>query len=386
MQTTITQISLEDIFLAYYDCRKNKRKKPGAREFEIDLEADLIRLWEDINKGNWQPGCSTVFIVKDPVVREIFAAPFRDRIVHHLVINKINPLFERVFINDSYSCRVGKGTHFGVARAEKYIRRYKNGYVLKLDIQGYFMNISRDILYNKLQTFINENYLQPDKEIILQLVEKIVKNDPTIGCVFNSPPEDWSALPRDKSLFHTAKNCGIPIGNLTSQIFANFYLNDLDHFVRSLSGMKFYGRYVDDCILVHTSGYYLKGIIPYIRGYLHNELGLTLHPKKIYLQPCCKGVKFLGCFIKPTHTVTNHRTIKNFKHRLFWANKLVVDHKPSKREVERFVSSVNSYLGIMKHYKTFEKRWMLLENHISTLWKKHIKVSIARFDKIVRRK
>ena len=124
------KIPIEDIFAAYYECRKNKRNKTGALQFEVDLEKNLVELWEEINSGTWEPRPSTVFIVEKPVIREIFAAAFRDRIIHHLVIGRLNSLFEKSFIYDSYSCRKGKGTHFGISRAVRFIRRTEPSWVL----------------------------------------------------------------------------------------------------------------------------------------------------------------------------------------------------------------------------------------------------------------
>ena len=152
------QIELQELFEAYYSCRKNKRNTTNALSFEIDYESKLIQLCNEINNGNYQIGKSIAFIVNKPVKREIFAADFRDRIVHHLLINKLNPLFEQEFINDSYGCRVNKGTHFGIKRVDQFIRKcsqnyIKDCYVLKLDIQGFFMHINKDILWEKLKIF-----------------------------------------------------------------------------------------------------------------------------------------------------------------------------------------------------------------------------------------
>jgi retron-type reverse transcriptase len=308
------KIPLEDIFAAYYECRKHKRKRSGALQFEVDLEKNLVELWQEINSGTWEPRPSTVFIVNKPVTREIFAASFRDRIIHHLVIGRLNPLFEKYFIYDSYSCRVGKGTHFGIARAERFMRSMtrnagRPAWVLKLDIRGYFMSINRSILYRKLSAFIDERYTAPDKNLIKDLCRIIIFNDPTQDCIRHSPRESWDDLPRDKSLFFSQEDCGLPIGNLTSQIFANFYLTGFDHFIKNGCGIRHYGRYVDDCVIVHHSRSFLKNLVQRIREYFAENLGLRLHPKKIYLQPCRHGVKFLGCFIKPSHTVVHYRTI-----------------------------------------------------------------------------
>ena len=139
---------------------------------------------------------------------------------------------------------------------------------------------------------------------------------------------------------------------------------------------------MDDFIIVNNSAEYLKQMITIVQSYLRDNLGLTLHKKKIYLQPCQKGVKFLGCFIKPSHIVVNHLTINNFKDRLYQYNKIAEDHKPSKYEVLNYVSSVNSYLGIMKHYKTYRKRYFILSKFVSQKRLNHVKVSQYKFYKV----
>ena len=379
------KIPLEDIFDAYYECRKNKRNKTGALQFEVDLEKNLIELWEEINSGTWQPRPSTVFIVEKPVTREIFAAAFRDRIVHHLVIGRLNSFFEKSFIYDSYSCRKSKGTHFGVARAVRFVRRKEPAWVLKLDIRGYFMSINRNILYEKLEFFIDKNYHALNKNRIKELCRIIIFNEPVKNCIYHTPKVSWEKLPKDKSLFTAKKDCGLPIGNLTSQVFANFYLNEFDHFIKKECGITEYGRYVDDFIIVHPSRTFLKKLISKIKNYLKDNLGLVLHSKKIYLQPCSNGVKFLGCFIKPSHIVSNHRTITNFKLSVIYYNNIALDHKPDKEERNSFISSINSYLGILKHYKTYKKRKHIATNLISPLWFKHTFIPSIEFGKIVKR-
>lgn len=211
-------ITLEDVFRAYYHCRQNKRNKLDCLEFDLDCEIRLIKLWEDIKKWDYKISPLSVFIVDKPVKREIFASSFCDRIIHHLIVMKLEPLFEKEFIYDSYSCRVGRGTHFGINRINKFIRRCSNNYkkecyVLKLDIKGYFMSINKLILINKLNDFIHQKYLLPDKEQLIWLCKKVVLNDTTNGCVIKSSLDRWDGLPRSKSLFYAKENCGIPIGN-----------------------------------------------------------------------------------------------------------------------------------------------------------------------------
>lgn len=170
--TPKAEFSLLEVFTAYYNCRNNKRNTANAIAFEVDYEHNLVQLHKEINNGTYRIGRSIAFIVDNPVKREIFAADFRDRVVHHLIIGKLNHLFEKQFIQDSYSCRVGKGTHFGIQRVDKFIRQCsknytKDCYILKLDLQGFFMSINKNILFTKLEQFINEKYQQADKELII---------------------------------------------------------------------------------------------------------------------------------------------------------------------------------------------------------------------------
>ncbi len=241
------KIELSELFEAYYNCRSNKRNTINAIAFEIEYEHNLVQLCEEINNGTYQIGRSIAFIVDKPVKREIFAADFKDRIVHHWLINKLNPLFEKEFIFYSYACRVGKGTHFGIQRIDKFIRQcsenYTKGcYILKLDIQGFFMHINKNILFEKLKAFICQYYLLPDKKLLLALCQKIIYNDPTQNCIIKGKRSNWDSLPTDKSLFHSAHQSGLPIGNLTSQVFANFYLNSFDHFVKHDLDIRYYGH------------------------------------------------------------------------------------------------------------------------------------------------
>ncbi len=280
-----TSIKLEDVFLAYYNCRKNKRNKIECLEFDLDYESNLIKLWEEIDEGDYRVSPLSVFIVEKPVKREIFASDFRDRIVHHLIVMKLENAFEKEFIYDSYSCRKGKGTHFGINRIERFIRKcsrnYKDDcYVLKLDISGYFMSINKLTLFNRLEVFINAKYDYCDKESLIKLCKKVIDTNPIDNCKIKSPFNKWEDLPKSKSLFHSKENCGLPIGNYTNQIFANFYLSEFDHFIKSELKIKYYGRYVDDFILLSTDKEELLNIIPKIRKFLKKKLDLELHPKK----------------------------------------------------------------------------------------------------------
>lgn len=381
-------IELVEMFEAYFTCRKNKRNTANAIAFEIDYENNLLQLCEEINNDTYDIGRSIAFIVNKPVKREIFAADFRDRVVHHLIINKLNHLFEKQYIYDSYSCRVAKGTHFGIKRVDRFIRRCsqnytKDCYVLKLDIQGFFMHINKTILFDKLQKFIQEKYHQIDKELIIDLCRKVVFNDPTENCIVKGKRSDWQGLPKSKSLFYTGKDFGLPIGNLTSQVFANFYMDSFDHFIKHDLQIKYYGRYVDDFVIVHLDKEYLKSLIAKIRDFLLLELKLPLHPKKIFLQHYSNGVKFIGAVIKPNRIYIANRTKGNFYEAIEKQNSIARDYKPTKEEQEAFLSSMNSYLGIMKHYKTYKLRKEMIFENLSGWWWNYIYLSggISKFVK-----
>jgi len=385
-QEQLRKIDVEQLFEAYLSCRKTKRYTQNALKFEVDYEANLFQLRDEIESGNYYPGRSIAFIVNKPVKREIFAADFRDRVVHHWLINKLNPLFEKTFIPDSYACRIGMGTHYGVLRADTFIKTCsenysKDCYILKLDVQGFFMHINRQLLYKLLEQFIHKNYEHTDKSLVLEITRKIIFNNPTQNCIIKGNKKDWEGLPKNKSLFHSPPDCGLPIGNLTSQVFANFYMHQFDTFVVKEIGLKYYGRYVDDFIIVHPDKDYLKSLIPKLSDFLLSTLQLTLHPKKIYLQHYSKGVKFLGTVIKPNRIYIANRTKGNFFHAIEKQNKIALHHKPTKEEKAAFLSSMNSYLGIMKHYKSYKLRKKMIFKRLSGYWFNHVYLrgGIAKF-------
>ena len=367
----------EELFQAYFDCRKNKRNTHNALQFEKQLEQNVFDLIDEIYNDNYKVGRSIAFIVNSPVKREVFAADFRDRVVHHWLINKLNPLFENLFIQDSYACRAGKGTHYGIKRVDTFIKtcsvNYTNDcYILKLDIQGFFMHINRTILFSALVRYIMENYSFSDKELVVKISMQIVFNDPTKNCLIKGNRKQWDGLPKNKSLFHSPPGCGLPIGNLTSQVFANFYMHWFDAFVTKELGIKYYGRYVDDFIILHGDKDFLKNLIPKFSEFLHSTLQLTLHPKKIYLQHYSKGVKFLGTVIKPNRIYIANRTKGNFYLAIHKQNEIIKLRKPMKEDIDRFLSSMNSYLGILIHYKTYRVRRIIISKNISKEWYKYV--------------
>lgn len=363
---------MADLFRAYYDARKFKRNEASALQFEADFERHLVDLCDDIYHRRYKVGRSTCFIVTRPVRREIFAADFRDRVVHHLIFNYTAPLFERVFIDDSYSCRKRRGTLYGVNRIHHHLRSCtenftKDAYILKLDIQGYFMNINRQMLYDRVVGIMRK--MAPrrvhgrtevtweqklDYDLLEYLLCEIIFTDPTIDCIIKGSTRDWQGLPSNKSLFGTPRDCGLPIGNLTSQLFSNIYLSDFDSYCKRTLKLKHYGRYVDDFVAIHTDKEYLESLIPRMNDYLQSEFALKLHPKKIYLQHYSKGVTFLGVTIKGAAIFPGKRMRKaafTIVHRANYAAKnwTAYDMYQTPEFVGLFAQRVNSYLGQMLH-------------------------------------
>ncbi|MBQ3250810.1 MAG: group II intron reverse transcriptase domain-containing protein [Bacteroidales bacterium] len=343
---------LADLFTAYYCARKNKRNTSSQTRFERGLSDNLMRLYDDIVSGRYRVGRSMCFVIRDPVLREVFAASFRDRIVHHLLYNWLMPIFEPTFIYDSYSCREGKGTLFGIKRLEHHIRTCsdnyrKECYVLKLDIEGYFMNISRQRLYDmivsRLQKYSSSHRLSFDLLLALRLLSQVIFNDPVKGCYRKGRISDWKELPFSKSLFHAAPGCGLPIGNLTSQLFSNIYLSGLDDYVKRVLKFRHYGRYVDDFYIVGSSKDELLDAIPDIRSYLSSELGLRLHPRKVHLTDIRKGVRFLGAVVKPHQRYICPRGVS--RARAHMNEVLTAEYNPY-----RILSVLQSYAGYQRHF------------------------------------
>jgi RNA-directed DNA polymerase len=368
MSSTAIPPLLRDLFLAYYDARKNKRNTKSAIEFELNYEANLFELYNEIVERRYTISPSTYFVFKKPIRREIFAGAFRDRIVHHLLFNYLSPLCERVFINDSYGCRTGKGTSYGIARADHFIRSVSKNYqqdcyLLKVDISGYFMSINRTILYKRVLGLMERysHQLTFNQDLVKWLIRMVIFHDHTKECIRQGDVRDWEGLPRTKSLFHAAPDCGLPIGNLTSQLFGNLYLNDFDHFLTSIPGIR-YGRYVDDMLLVAIDRRLLAKLITTVRSALYKQGQLTLHPKKIYLQHFTKGVDFLGVSIHPYRAYPRHKTKANAYQAVAKWNKLI-EHQAgllSENQRRDMLSSVNSYLGGMGAYRTYRLRKKLI--------------------------
>ncbi|MBU0485441.1 MAG: RNA-directed DNA polymerase [Proteobacteria bacterium] len=273
MSDNAKQILTERLFEAYFKARSNKRNTLSQLRFEIDFEHNLLHLAEEIHCREYKLKPCVAFIAHKPVKREIFAADFRDRVVHHLLHSAINPIIERKLIHDTYSCRVGKGTLYGIKRIDKFIRScsqnyQQDAYILKLDIAGYFRNIRHAPLWDKTRKILSgkrHHYGGLSRELIDYLLSQVIYTQAASNCTIKCPRREWQGLPRSKSLFYAGRGCGLPIGNLTSQMFGNIFLNDFDHYVKHTLKVKYYGRYVDDMVFVHPSRESLRSIVGKVR-------------------------------------------------------------------------------------------------------------------------
>lgn len=383
---------LADVFNAYFSARRNKRNTLAQLKFEINLEANLIKLYEELRNRTYKPLPCTCFITNDPVKREIFSSEFRDRIVHHLLYNYISPIFERRMIYDSYSCRKNKGTLFGIKRLDHHIRSCSNNYtkdtyILKLDLKGYFMSINKqklyDILVSDLQSALHKKLPSDfdvakysnikktdcniaeckvwndiiDMDFILFIIKAILFRNPIENCHIKGKRSDWKDLPPSKSLFNSPENTGLPIGDLTSQLFSNIYLNKLDNYIKRELKCKHYGRYVDDFYIIDNDKNKLKQLIPLLQKFLSSELLLTLHPKKIRLTHYRYGCDFLGAYIKPYRIYCRNRTKKIFMQEV---GNLSMQYKngtsKTANELRDTLSTLNSYCGYLRHFRTYRIR------------------------------
>ncbi len=348
---------LKDLLTAYKDARKHKRNRKYQLKFEINMEENLVALRDELLERRYIPEESDCFIIHDPKMREVFAAQFRDRIIHHLFYNYTYHIYAKTFIYDSYSCIEGRGTHFGIKRLKHHILSVSNNYqnpcfVLKIDLKGYFMSINRKILSDiSLETLrknkrhlLDGNGNPLDFEFVSYLLGIIINTDPTENCNIIGDRDEWNKLPKDKSLFTSKAGCGLPIGNLSSQLFSNIYLNRLDQYVKRILGCKHYGRYVDDAFIVHSDKAYLKEVLGEIHIFLRNELQLELNLSKTKIIDVRYGVDFLGAFIKPYRTYIANSTLRRIRKKL--GN---INHG----DVKNLECSVNSFLGVFSHYRSY---------------------------------
>jgi len=329
--------SFQNIYRCYLDCRRKKRNTYNALRFEINAEENILKLEHELKDYKYQPSRSILFAARKPKLREIFAADFRDRVVHHILVNELEKIWEPIFIYDSYANRDQKGTHKAVIRLQSFLRKItKNGHVrsyyLQLDIKDFFVSINKNILFNLIKAKVSD----PE---ILWLTRVILFWDCSTSYVRRGPKQLLSEIPVNKSLFNKDNLRGLPIGNLTSQFFANLFLNELDQFIKHQLKVKYYIRYVDDFALLSRDKEELLHWKKEIKNFLSERLNLQLHPRRQKLQPVSNGIDFLGYIIRHNYILVRRRVINNLKAKI----------KELKNYPQQLKDSIASYLGHFKH-------------------------------------
>jgi len=290
---------------------KGKRKRKDVQEFSLSLMDNIIQLHQDLGNHTYNHGPYQAFRINDPKPRQIHKSLVRDRLLHHAVYRMLYPFFDRTFVPDSFSCRMGKGTHKALNRFRQFEYEVSRNntrtcWVLKCDIRKFFENIDHEILVHIFKKYI------PDKNIIW-LLEKVI-------CSFSSAP-----------------GRGLPLGNLTSQLFVNIYMNEFDQFNKHRMKAKYYIRYADDFVVFSCDKAWLEELLLKISDFLSEYLKLNIHPDKVFIKTLASGVDFLGWVHFPDHRVLRTTT----KKRMF--RRIILSNKPE---------TVNSYLGLLKHGNT----------------------------------
>jgi RNA-directed DNA polymerase len=328
-------ITFENLYQAAFAVLRGKRKQNEACDFFKNLEANIFKLQKELRLGTWLPGEYRSFWIHEPKKRLISAAPIRDRIVHHALIQVIEPVFERRFISHSYACRKGKGTH--KARAYFHQEIKKSRYVLKMDIKKFFPSIDHEILKKMICKTIK------DKQV-LNLCNLIIDRA-------NAQERVCEYFPGDSLLTPQQRRIGIPIGNLTSQFFANVYLNQLDQFVVNTFKQNSYLRYVDDFCVFGKSKQELRVIRKEIVNYLYS-LRLKLNERKSRIRQLKEGIEFLGFLYRDNHIRLSSRGIKINRKRM---KRLEKEYSESSIEW----SDVKASLDAWNHHASYGNTWHL---------------------------
>ena len=298
--------------------------------FEWQLEQNLFALHRDLKYKHYQHGAYSSFYVRDPKQRHIHKALVRDRIVHHALTRVLTWIFEPTFIHTSFSCRVGRGTHKGVEWLGRAVRTVSRNYtqpcfVFKCDIRKFFDSINQQIL--------------------IEIIERKVKDTDALWLVREVATSFSVPYERERE-----SKTGVPIGNLTSQLFANIYMNELDQFVKHGLAVKYYSRYTDDFVIVANDKIYLERLLPAISSFLSNQLKLTLHPQKVSILPIDRGADFLGYVTLPHHRVLRTKTKQRMWKKL---KQKVLQCKAGLISPESLERTLASYLGVLSHANAY---------------------------------
>lgn len=340
-------ISFENLLLAYKKARKGKRNRNDVAWFGLELEKELFTIQAALQEQSWKPGNYRIFTIYERKARQISAAPFRDRVVHHALMNVIEPLLDKRFIFDTHACRQGHGVHLAVSRYQNWAKTHP--YALKMDISRYFPSIDHTILKQQLTQRIK------DKKV-LWLFFTIIDHAPSFTDAYPS------YFPGDDLLTVTSRKKGLPIGNLTSQFLANLYLDDLDHFIKEQLRVKPYIRYVDDMILLARNKTDLHAYKKAIATEL-SKIRLILHPAKVNLFQVRAGVDVLGYRVFPDYIQLRNDNGWRFAQRLC---SLAKAYQADKLDWDDFNASVQSWIGHAKQADTEQLRQHIFDSTIFT--------------------
>ena len=354
------QVSLRSLYSAWRAARRGKKPSIDQLMFEADVFGNLLAIQRALNGLHWYPSAPTCFIARSPKAREIHAPRFRDRVVHHLLVPHLERIFEPGFIHDSYSNRKGKGTHAAVDRLGRFVREVYSGqgggYYLQLDIRNFFASIHRPTLWAFLQPRMERAALATP---LLQAVHALLSWPiQRTGVIWACDESERSAVPPHKRLENSAPDCGIAIGNLSSQFFANVYLDALDQFVKHELKAERYVRYVDDFVLVHRDREQLNRWQIRIADFLRTHLRLDLKPDA-KLRPLVEGIDFLGYVRFPTHQVVRRRVIGHCRSKLAaWERAHCRRGRVTRcRQAREKVRAIwASYVGHFAHASSFKTR------------------------------
>lgn len=354
-------VTIERIDKACKACCKHKAGSQSRAEYMLDYEMENLSLWRELNTMTYRRSEAKAFCVTRPKLREVICAAFRDRVVDTLLADEFLPLFESEMTNKAYACRKGKGTEYGVQDIAEQIMTISEGYtretwVLVCDIQGFFMSIDRRMLWNITEDVVRRKYKGEHMEWWLWLWETVIMNAPEENCRKVGDLSLWRRLPENKSLFTNGKGKGLPIGNLPSQLLANLMMSRFDKW--AMARVEGYGRYVDDFVMIDTDKRKLLRTLEEARKWLKRELGLTLHPDKVYLQEARKGLRYTGAVIKQGRVYALNRNVGNI-YRL--VGRWNASPNPTDEQTRRFCKRMNSMTGMLKRRNEYGLRWRIWE-------------------------
>lgn len=365
----LTDEDILSIVDAYNDCCRHKMTSMQCTLFRLVHEYQLLPLMASIKTHTYYPSTSTVFIVTKPKLREVFAANFRDRVAQHWVTLRIEPMIEEGFLRSgdaSYNCRKGYGTLRAVNRLQSDMRDLvqlpvADLYVMKLDIRSFFMSIDLTILLKSVLSMINGRYNASDKDALLWLIGIIIRHRPETDCAYRGDKRLIDLLPKHKSLFGSDKNVGLPIGNITSQLLANYYMVPFDMLADRYCNMFRcrYKRFVDDFYMVGDKDRLIR-FRAIADEFLRSELHLTLHKDKVYLQPISHGITFVGSIVSTRRVRLIRRTMATLHRSVMQLERLSLFRARGKiSDDEHYFASINSLLGFTRHTNDFARKLRL---------------------------